>query len=48
MRIYILVTVLLGLDKVKAIDLLSLSTLTLLTEETRYIGSNGKPINLAQ
>jgi len=48
MRIYILVTVLLGLDKVYAIDLLSLSTLTLLTEETRYIGSNGMPINLAQ
>ena len=42
------VLALLGLIQVEAINVESVQKATMMTEETRYIGSNGKPINLAQ
>ena len=41
------VLALLGLVQVEAINVQSVQQASMMTEETRYIGSNGKPINLA-
>ena len=49
MKIYKLVIFVFGLaERTGAIDLLSLSEMTAMTEETRYIGSDGESINLAE
>ena len=48
MKISFAVLALLNLVNVNAINVQSVSQASMLTEETRYIGSDGKPINLAQ
>jgi hypothetical protein len=48
MKISLAVLALLNLVKVNAINVQSVSQAAMMTEETRYIGSDGKPINLAQ
>lgn len=48
MKISLAVLALLNLVNVNAINVQSVSKATMMTEETRYIGSDGKPINLAQ
>lgn len=51
MKVYLLVAVLIGsmcIESLHAIDLVSLSRSGMMTEETRYIGSDGMPINLAR
>ena len=48
MKISFAVLALLNLVNVNAINVQSVSQAASMTEETRYIGSDGKPINLAQ
>lgn len=48
MKISFAVLALLNLVNVNAINVGTVSQATMMTEETRYIGSDGKPINLAQ
>ena len=48
MKISFAVLALLNLVNMNAINVQSVSQAAMMTEETRYIGSDGKPINLAQ
>lgn len=48
MKISFAVLALLNLVNVNAINVQSVQQAAAMTEETRYIGSNGQPINLAQ
>jgi len=48
MKISFAVLALLNLVNVNAINVESVSQASMMTEENRYIGSDGKPINLAQ
>jgi len=48
MKISLAVLALLNLVNVNAINVQSVSQASMMTEENRYIGSDGKPINLAQ
>jgi len=48
MKISFAVLALLNLVNVNAINVQSVSQAATMSEETRYIGSDGKPINLAQ
>lgn len=48
MKISLAILALLNLVNVNAINVQSVSQASMMTEENRYIGSDGKPINLAQ